>query len=168
MDGRRPAGAALEGRHDRGGRDDIDTGSDDDALGARGDRRDPGHWSTTREDLVVDRTGHQERLRWFLVELAIDEPAARSLDRTVILDRLEAELAGRTEPVARFARDLLVRIRELTGAIDGLEREVRTLAAPGRPLAPGPHRLRAADRGQARRPDGRGRSLPLAGRVRSP
>jgi len=81
-----------------------------------------------REDLVVDRTGHQERLRWFLVELGIAEPPLRSLDRTVVLDRLDAELADRTEPVARFARDLLVRIRELTGAINGLEREVRSLA----------------------------------------
>jgi transposase len=82
-----------------------------------------------REDLVVDRTGHQERLRWFLVELGIAEPAARSLDRTVVLDRLEAELTGRTEPVARFARDFLARIRELTAAIDALEREIRPLAA---------------------------------------
>jgi transposase len=81
-----------------------------------------------REDLVADRTGHQERLRWFLVELGIAEPAARSLDRTVVLDRLEAELAGRTELVARFARDLLVRIRELTATIDALEREIRPLA----------------------------------------
>ena len=81
-----------------------------------------------REDLVVDRTGHQERLRWFLVELGIAEPPARSLDRRVVLDRLELELAGRTEPVARFARDLLARIRELTSAIDALEREVRSLA----------------------------------------
>jgi transposase len=81
-----------------------------------------------REDLVVDRTGHQERLRWFLVELGIAEPPTRSLDRTAVLDRLEAELTDRPEPVARFARDLLVRIRELTAAIDALEREIRVLA----------------------------------------
>jgi transposase len=81
-----------------------------------------------REDLLVDRTGHQERLRWFLVELGIGEPPARSLDRRIVLDRLDAELAGRTEPVARFARDLLVRIRELTAAVDALEAEIRTLA----------------------------------------
>jgi len=82
-----------------------------------------------REDLVVDRTGHQERLRWFLVELGIAEPPARSLDRAVVLDRLAAELADRTEPVARFARDLLIRIRELTAAVDALEREIRVLAS---------------------------------------
>jgi len=81
-----------------------------------------------REDLIADRTGHQERLRWFLVELGIAEPPARSLDRAVVLDRLEAELASRTEPVARFARDLLARIRELTAAVDALEREIRVLA----------------------------------------
>lgn len=81
-----------------------------------------------REDLVVDRTGHQERLRWFLVELGIAEPPARSLDRTVVLDRLEAELGPRSEPVVRFARDLVARIRELTSAIDALEREIRVLA----------------------------------------
>jgi transposase len=77
-----------------------------------------------REDLVAERTRHQERLRWFLVELGIAEPAARSLDRTVVLDRLESGLASRTEPVARFARDLLARIRELTFAIDALGREI--------------------------------------------
>lgn len=81
-----------------------------------------------REDLVVDRTGHQERLRWFLVELGIAEPPARSLDRASVLDRLEAELAPRTESVARFARDLLTRIRELTQAVNALEREIRALA----------------------------------------
>jgi transposase len=81
-----------------------------------------------REDLVVDRTGHQERLRWFLVELGIAEPAARSLDRAVVLDRLDAELRHRTEPVARFARDLLDRIRELTRAVNALEREIRAVA----------------------------------------
>ena len=81
-----------------------------------------------REDLVVDRTGHQERLRWFLVELGIEEPPARSLDRRIVLDRLETDLAPRTEPVVRFARDLLVRIRELTAAINALEAEIRVLA----------------------------------------
>jgi len=81
-----------------------------------------------REDLIVDRTGHQERLRWFLVELGIAEPAARSLDRAVVLDRLEVELAEHNEPVARFARDLLARIRELTGAVNALEREIERVA----------------------------------------
>jgi len=86
-----------------------------------------------REDLIGERTRHEQRLRWFLVELAIAEPAPRSLGRSVVQDALEVALVARTEPVARFARDLLVRIRELTVAIRALEREinrlVRSLAA---------------------------------------
>jgi transposase len=85
-----------------------------------------------REDLVGERTRHEQRLRWFLVELAVDEPAARSLGRAAVQASLAAALAGRTEPVARFARDLLARIVELSAVIRGLEREieihVRTLA----------------------------------------
>jgi transposase len=100
-----------------------------------------------REDLVADRTGHQERLRWFLVELGVVEPPARSLGRAIVLDRLEVALAGRPEPVARFARDLVARIRELTGAIDALEREIRPLAgqiAPSLLALPGCGPLTAA------------------------
>ena len=85
-----------------------------------------------REDLVGERTRHEQRLRWFLVELAIDEPAPRSLGRAVVQAALATALAGRTEPVARFARDLLGRIVELSAAIRAFEREieghVRTLA----------------------------------------
>ena len=85
-----------------------------------------------REDLVGERTRHEQRLRWFLVELAVVEPAPRSLGRTVVQVGLRAALAERTEPVARFARDLLDRIIELSSAIRALEREieghVRTLA----------------------------------------
>lgn len=77
-----------------------------------------------REDLVGERTRHEQRLRWFLVELAIAEPAPRSLGRTVVQVALQAALAGRTEPVARFARDLLARIIELSSAIRALEREI--------------------------------------------
>jgi transposase len=77
-----------------------------------------------REDLIGERTRYEQRLRWFLVELAIAEPAPRSLGRTVVQAALEAALDGREEPVARFARDLLARIRELTLAIRELEREI--------------------------------------------
>jgi transposase len=86
-----------------------------------------------REDLVGERTRHEQRLRWFLVELAIAEPAPRSLGRTVVQVALQAALAGRTEPVARFARDLLARIVELSGVIRTLEREIEVHA---RVLAP--------------------------------
>ena len=77
-----------------------------------------------REDLVGERTRHEQRLRWFLVELAIAEPAPRSLGRAVVQVAVRDALAERTEPVARFARDLLVRIIELSGAIRALEREI--------------------------------------------
>jgi transposase len=77
-----------------------------------------------REDLVGERTRHEQRLRWFLVELAIDEPTPRSLGRAAVQASLGAALADRTEPVARFARDLLARIIELSQAVRELEREI--------------------------------------------
>ena len=80
-----------------------------------------------REDLVGERTRHEQRLRWFLVELAIAEPAPRSLGRALTQASLAAALTGRTEPVARFARDLLARIAELSATIGSLEREIETL-----------------------------------------
>jgi transposase len=86
-----------------------------------------------REDLVGERTRHEQRLRWFLVELAVAEPAPRSLGRASVQTTLAAALAGRTEPVARFARDLLTRIAELSAAIRALEHELEGLA---RTLAP--------------------------------
>jgi transposase len=82
-----------------------------------------------REDLVAERTRHVQRLRWHLLELGIEEPAPRSLDRVVVLATLEGDLAGRTEPAARLARALLLRVRELTAAIRPLEREIESLAA---------------------------------------
>jgi transposase len=86
-----------------------------------------------RDDLVGERTRHEQRLRWFLVELAIAEPAARSLGRITAQAAVGAALAGRTEPVARFARDLLARISELSVTIRALEREIEIVA---RGLAP--------------------------------
>lgn len=86
-----------------------------------------------REDLVGERTRHEQRLRWFLVELAVAEPTPRSLGRAVVQATLAAVLAGRTEPVARFARDLLVRIVELSATIRALEHEIEILV---RTLAP--------------------------------
>lgn len=100
-----------------------------------------------REDLVGERTRHEQRLRWFLVELAIDEPALRSLGRTVVQVRLAAALVERTESVARFARDLLARIVELSTAIRALEREIEGLVptlAPTLLALPGCGALTAA------------------------
>jgi transposase len=82
-----------------------------------------------RDDLVADRTAHIGRLRWHLHELGVSEPGARTLDRVVVQDRLAALLAGREGPVARIARDLVTRIRELSVAIRALGREIEALAA---------------------------------------
>lgn len=82
-----------------------------------------------RDDLVADRTDHECRLRWHLHELGVEEPAPRTLDRIVVQDRLAVMLAGRMEPVARIARDLVERIRELSTAIRALTHEIKALAA---------------------------------------
>jgi transposase len=82
-----------------------------------------------REDLVAERTRMQNRLRWHLHELDPgNEPVARSLDRTVVLDALTERLAEVPGTVARIARELVAGIRELTRAIDALEREIAGLA----------------------------------------
>jgi transposase len=78
-----------------------------------------------RVDLITDRTGHQARLRWFLVELGIAEPPPRTLGRVAVLSGLEADLANRPELTAWISRDLVGRIRDLTLAIDALEREIQ-------------------------------------------
>ncbi len=86
-----------------------------------------------REDLVGERTRHEQRLRWFLVELAIAEPAPRSLGRPIVQATLAVSLAERTEPVARFARDLLGRIVELSTTIRALEHEIENLVRTSAP-----------------------------------
>ena len=81
-----------------------------------------------RQDLVAERTRHQNRLRWHLVELDPDLEAKvpiRSLNRGVVLDRIARRLT-RLEQSARVrvARDELRRIRDLTRAELELEREL--------------------------------------------
>ncbi len=88
-----------------------------------------------RDDLVAERTRMQNRLRWHLHELDPgNEPVARGLDRTVVLDALRERLADAPGTVGRIARELVVRIRELTAAINGLEREIAGLAASLSPI----------------------------------
>jgi transposase len=83
-----------------------------------------------REDLVAERTRAQNRLRWHLHELDPgSEPVARGLDRTVVLDGLERDLATAPGTVGRIARELVVRIRALTATINDLEREIARLVA---------------------------------------
>ena len=87
-----------------------------------------------REDLVAERTRAQNRLRWHLHELDPGtEPAARSLDRAVVLDRLERGLATAPGTVGRIARELVVRIRELSATINHLERDIACLVADRAP-----------------------------------
>jgi transposase len=94
-----------------------------------------------REDLVRERTGHINRLRWHLHELDPSfDPPARSLVRFKHLDAVAVRLEGLDAMVARIARDLTGRIRELTVAVNALEREIvvrvrslapRLLSLPG-------------------------------------
>jgi transposase len=100
-----------------------------------------------RDDLVAERTRHIQRLRWHLLDLDIDEPGPRSLDRVAVLAELETRLDGRTEPAARLARDIIGRVRNLTAAIRPLEREIEglvTALAPTLLALPGCGPLTAA------------------------
>jgi transposase len=78
-----------------------------------------------RENLVAQRTQHQNRLLWHLHEL---EPGykiqSRTLDRFKTLNELERLLHGRPERPAKIAMQLLGMIRELTVVINKLEREI--------------------------------------------
>jgi transposase len=81
-----------------------------------------------REDLVAERTRAQNRLRWHLHELDPgNEPAARGLDRAIVLAALDVQLAAAPGTVGRIARELVARIRELTTTINELEREIARL-----------------------------------------
>jgi transposase len=101
-----------------------------------------------RDDLVAQRTQIENRLRWHLHELMPgDEPAPRSLDHAIVLAELERRLAGLPGTVARIARELVARIRELTLAINSLERQIASLAvqlAPSLLALPGCGSLSAA------------------------
>jgi transposase len=83
-----------------------------------------------RDDLVAERTRAENRLRWHLHELDPGtEPGLRSLNRAVVLAALETGLAEAPGTVGRIARELVIRIRELTATINDLEREIARLVA---------------------------------------
>jgi transposase len=87
-----------------------------------------------RDDLVEERTKVQSRLRWHLHELFPDlEIAPRALRRYHVMTEVEDRLEGVSGTVARIARELLVRCRELTVRANELEREIAVLV---RRLAP--------------------------------
>jgi transposase len=81
-----------------------------------------------RRVLVAERTRIQNRLRWHLHELdpALQIPS-RGLRHYRVMDQLDQQLTGLDGVVARLARQLLSRCRELTGQINALESELRTL-----------------------------------------
>lgn len=87
-----------------------------------------------REDLVAERTRVINRLRWHLHELDPGrEPAPGSLKRACTLERLAASLEAADGLVARLARELVARCRDLTAEIRKLEREIALRVSP---LAP--------------------------------
>ncbi|WP_413810696.1 IS110 family transposase [Streptomyces sp. OE57] len=81
-----------------------------------------------RDDLVAERTRVINRLRWHLHELdpALDPPA-RSLTQPKQVLTVAAFLDGRNGVVARLARQLLARCRELTTIVRELEAEITAL-----------------------------------------
>jgi transposase len=87
-----------------------------------------------REDLVGERTRHQNRLGWHLHEL---EPGwalqPGSLSRYKTLDLVQARLGSHRGRVATIAAELVERCRDLTRQINELERDIAALVAP---LAP--------------------------------
>lgn len=78
-----------------------------------------------REDLVAERTRHINRVRWHFHEIDPGwEPKERGLSAFKNLDLAEQRLVGNETVVARVARDLVRRIRELTVEINALTSEL--------------------------------------------
>jgi transposase len=79
-----------------------------------------------RHNLVEQRTELINRLRWHLHEIdpKMHVPS-RGLRRYCVIDELVRRLAGCDGLVARIARELVARCRELTVQINALERELR-------------------------------------------
>jgi transposase len=87
-----------------------------------------------RRDLVCERTKLVNRLRWHLHELDPElQIPSRGLRRYCVIDELAAKLAHVEGTVARIARELLARCRDLTVQINALEKELGGLV---RMLAP--------------------------------
>lgn len=82
-----------------------------------------------RDDLVQDATAHQRRLRWHLHQLDPDLHVAPSgMNNPNNLERLARKLQRLPQSTqVRICRELIRRIRELTGRAKELERELRGL-----------------------------------------
>ncbi|MDH3299517.1 MAG: IS110 family transposase [Acidimicrobiia bacterium] len=78
-----------------------------------------------REDLVAERTRHINRLRWHLHEIDPSwDPNPRAFSTFKHLDIAAGRLAGLDTVVARIARELVERIRNLTVDINQLRTEL--------------------------------------------
>lgn len=101
-----------------------------------------------RHHLVVERTELINRLRWHVHELdpGLQVPS-RGMRRYCVMDRLAARLACFDGLVARLARELVARCRELTVQINDLERELRDRVRVLAPQVANHPRLRGAGRG---------------------
>jgi transposase len=101
-----------------------------------------------REDLVAERTRLINRLRWHLHELDPTlEPAAGALRRPRALEQLASKLEAEQGLVARLARELVQRCRQLTIEIETLQREIAERVpalAPSLLAIPGCQALTAA------------------------
>jgi transposase len=87
-----------------------------------------------REDIVSERTRIQARLRWHLHELFPElQIPPKALRRFCVLEDLERRLEKVDGTVARIARELVDRTRQLTITANDLEREISLLV---RQLAP--------------------------------
>lgn len=83
-----------------------------------------------RDDLVTERTRVINRLRWHLHELDPSwDPAARTLWRPKNLATLTERLRDLEGLVARLARTLIERCRELTAQIRDIDRDLEPLVA---------------------------------------
>jgi transposase len=100
-----------------------------------------------REDLVNERARIQDRLRWHLHELGVDDVPVGALDRYATLDRLSARLSRCGGVVGEIAAELVERCRELTRRANQLERQIAQRAqmlAPSLLALPGCGALTAA------------------------
>jgi transposase len=101
-----------------------------------------------REDLIGERTRLINRLRWHLHELDPTlEPARGALRSLRTLERLACELEAHHGLVARLARELVQRCRQLTTGIQALEQEIAgrvPALAPSLLTIPGCRALTAA------------------------
>jgi transposase len=90
-----------------------------------------------RAQLIGERTRHQNRLRWHLVDLDPEleqQVPDRALARDRWVERINRRLASLPQTVrVRIARDELKRIRELTRSERALERELIGLIEALRP-----------------------------------